>query len=153
MADSLSCIYLHLIWSTKHRSPLITDGIRPALHSYMAGTFQNLNCPAVLINSVADHVHVLCRFDRDIKVRDLMKEVKQSSSKWIKSANDGGHTFKGFYWQTGYGAFSVGPTQVPDVMAYIAEQAEHHKKVSFQDELRRFLKVYKIAYDERYVWD
>jgi putative transposase len=123
-------MYLHLVWSTKDRAPLITDAIRPHLHAYMAGTFSELGCPALLINSVPDHTHVLCRFGRDITVKDLLKEVKQGSSKWIKSADGGGRTFRGFYWQNGYGSFSVGPTQVKNVLAYIAGQAQHHKRVT-----------------------
>lgn len=81
---------------------------------------------------------------------DLLEEVKKRSSKWIKTQGDAYHQF---YWQNGYGAFSVNPSQLDVVIKYISNQHEHHKKVSFQDEYRAFLKKYKVDFDERYVWD
>ena len=153
MPQSLACIYLHLIWSTKNRMPTLTDDIRSKLHAYMNGTFEKLECPALLINSVTDHVHALIRFRRSIEIKTLLKEVKQSSSKWIKTPDAGGTRLRQFHWQDGYGAFSIGKSQVPEVLHYIEGQQEHHKRVTFQDEYRKFLKAYEIAYDERYVWD
>jgi hypothetical protein len=89
------------------------------------------------------HVHALIRFGRGIDLSTLLKEVKQGSSKWIKGPDTGGPAFRGFHWQKGYGAFSIGQSQVDDVLGYIRKQQEHHQKVTFQDEYRKFLKAYE----------
>jgi REP element-mobilizing transposase RayT len=97
-----------------------------------------------------DHVHVLCSLSKNWSVARLLQKVKEDSSKWIKTK---GAAFRGFYWQGGYGAFSIGESGVAALKRYIARQKEHHRRVSFQDEMRAFFRKYGIAYDERYVWD
>ncbi|HWW01982.1 MAG TPA: transposase [Candidatus Acidoferrum sp.] len=149
MPQSLSKILVHLIFSTKHREPLIGPVIRPRLHAYIVGILDNLKSPSLQTGGVADHVHILCALSRTISSAKLLEEVKKSSSKWMK--DDGG--VPGFSWQAGYGAFSIGESQADDVIRYIQNQEEHHRKVTFQDEFRRFLDRYRVAYDERYVWD
>ena len=150
MPQSLARLHIHLVFSTRNREPLIHDGVRDALHRYMATVLQNLGCPPVLVNSVADHVHILFELGPTVSVSEAVEEVKKTSSKWIKTQ---GEEFAGFAWQAGYGAFAVSESNVRTVQAYVAGQAEHHRKRSFQDEYRSFLERHRIAFDERFVWD
>lgn len=150
MPQSLARLYVHLIFSTKHRERLITDRVRDSLHAYMATVLQNFGCPPVLINSVDDHVHILFELARTVAVSQAVEEVKTTSSKWIKTQ---GAEFAGFAWQAGYGAFSVSESIVPTVRDYVANQREHHRVKSFQEEYRTFLEKHGVAFDERYVWD
>ena len=150
MPQSLARLHIHLVFSTKYRQPLITDPVREALHAYMATVLKNLGCMPVLINSVADHVHILFDLARTVSVSRAVEDVKKSSSKWIKTQ---GPEFASFAWQAGYGAFAVSESNVPTVRAYIARQQEHHRRKSFQEEYRAFLDRHGVAYDEKYVWD
>ena len=150
MPQSLSSILIHLIFSTKHREPFITPTIETELHPYMAKIFRGLRSPSLAINGTSDHLHVLFALGRVIAITDLVEEIKTESSKWIKTK---GPEFRNFHWQNGYGAFSIGQSQVPAMKRYIARQKQHHRRVTFQEEYRKFLKAYGIEYDERYVWD
>jgi len=116
----------------------------------MAKIFRELKSPSLAINGTSDHLHILFSLARTIAVADVVQEVKTESSKWIKTK---GAEFRNFQWQRGYGAFSVGQSQVAEVKRYIARQKIHHQRITFQDEYRKFLKSYGIEYDERYVWD
>jgi len=149
MPQSLSRVLIHLVFSTKHREPLISQEVRPRLHAYMVGILDNLKSPSLQTGGVDDHIHILCVLGRTISQANLVEEVKKSSSKWMKA--EGG--VPNFSWQAGYGAFSIGESQVDTVIRYIRNQEEHHGKVTYQEEYRRFLERYKVAYDERYVWD
>lgn len=120
------------------------------MHAYLAGTCRNQDCPSLIVGGVEDHVHILCSLGRQTTVADLVRELKRESSKWIKSR---GRQFAEFHWQNGYGAFSVSPSHAPSLQRYIRNQEEHHRQETFQDEFRRLLKKYGVAYDERYVWD
>ncbi|MCB9855211.1 MAG: IS200/IS605 family transposase [Phycisphaerales bacterium] len=150
MSQSLSNLHIHLIFSTKHREPLIANAIRDEMHAYMATVLKGLNCAPQMINSVDDHVHALFDLSRTHALSDVIKDVKASSSKWIKAKGD---EFRAFAWQAGYGAFAVSESNVASVVAYIKRQEEHHRTRSFQDEFRLFLKRHRIEFDERYVWD
>ena len=150
MPQSLSSILIHLIFSTKNHEPFITEEIEKELYPYMATIFKGLKSPSLTIGGTTDHVHVLFSLSRVIKIADLVEEVKTESSKWIKTK---GAEFRNFHWQRGYGAFSIGQSQLSSVKRYIARQKVHHQRVKFQDEYRKFLKSYGIDYDERYVWD
>ena len=150
MPQSLSSILIHLIFSTRNRQPFITEEIEKELHPYMATIFRGMKSPSLTIGGTTDHVHVLFSLSRVIKIADLVEEVKTESSKWIKTKRA---EFRNFHWQRGYGAFSIGQSQVSSVKRYIARQKVHHQRVTFQDEYRKFLKSYGIDYDERYVWD
>ncbi|SMD43880.1 REP element-mobilizing transposase RayT [Aquiflexum balticum DSM 16537] len=150
MAQSLVKNYLHIVFSTKHRQPLISPEIANELYSYLGGICNNLDCSPIKIGGHIDHIHILCLLSKKITLIKLLEEIKSHSSKWVKTK---GESLKSFYWQDGYGAFSVNPTEVNTVIKYIENQAEHHKKRTFQDEYRAFLKKYKVEYDERYVWD
>jgi len=150
MPQSLSSILIHLVFSTKNREPFITPAIETELHPYLATIFRALKSPSLCINGTADHVHVLFSLARVITIADLLEEAKTESSKWIKTK---GREFRNFHWQKGYGAFSIGQSNVASLKRYIHGQKQHHQRVSFQDEYRKFLKAYAIDYDERYVWD
>jgi REP element-mobilizing transposase RayT len=133
MPQSLARLHIHLIFSTKNRESVLHDKVRPSLHSYLATVLQRLDCPPELINSVEDHVHILFELGRTVALSKAIEEVKKSSSKWIKTQ---GPEFALFAWQGGYGAFAVSESNVPIVRDYIANQAEHHRKISFQNEYR-----------------
>jgi putative transposase len=148
--QSLSNILVHLIYSTKNRERLINDAVREELHRYSAAIFKACDCPAILINSVEDHVHTVFALARTATISHIVEEVKTSTSKWIKSK---GTEFSRFYWQAGYGGFSVSQSNLDQVLKYVANQAEHHRHKTFQEEYREFLKRHGIAFDERYVWD
>jgi len=150
MSQSLARIHLHLVFSTKDRAPLIIDKIRDPLHRYMATVLKNLGCHANLINSVEDHVHLLFELGRTAAVSKVVEDVKKSSSKWIKTQSDGAGEFA---WQNGYGAFSVSHSNIEAVKNYIAGQGEHHRKRTFQEELRTLLEKHGVEYDERYIWN
>jgi REP element-mobilizing transposase RayT len=116
----------------------------------MAKIFRELKSPSLTIDGTRDHLHILFSLGRVIKVADLVEEVKTESSKWIKTK---GSEFRTFHWQKGYGAFSIGQSNVTTLKSYIRKQKQHHQRVTFEDEYRKFLKAYGIDYDERYVWD
>jgi putative transposase len=150
MPQSLSSLLVHLIYSTKDRYPFIIPEIESELHAYTSTILRELDCPALAMNGTEDHVHILFRLSRTRTVAEIVEEIKTSTSKWIKTK--GGLLTK-FYWQNGYGAFSIGESGVKALKEYIANQKEHHRKKTFQDEFRAFLHKYLIEYDERYVWD
>jgi putative transposase len=150
MGQSLVKNYVHIVFSTKYRQPLILPPVEAELHSYLGGICNKLECTVVKVGGYTDHVHILCMLSKKIALMKLMEELKGSSSKWIKTK---GELYKNFYWQDGYGAFSVGPGRIDQVIAYIANQHQHHSAKTFQDEYRLLLNKHKVTYDERYVWD
>ncbi len=150
MPQSLSKVYLHIVFSTKNREPWLRPEIRVETHRYLGGVAGHHDCPALIVGGVADHVHLLCVLGRTITQANLLMELKRSSSRWVKKRFEG---LAGFALQNGYGAFSIGQSQVEQVTRYIERQEEHHRRVSFQDEFRALLKKYQVEYDERYVWD
>ena len=150
MPQSLARLHIHLVFSTKNRETLIADLVRDSLHRYMASVLQNLGCAPVLINSVEDHAHLLFDLARTVSISQVVEEVKKSSSKWIKTQ---GQEFARFAWQAGYGAFAVSESNVGTVRTYIANQREHHRTKTFQEEYRAFLERHNVTFDERYVWD
>ena len=151
MSQSLSAVYLHLVFSTKERRAYLRDKtVRDALHAYLGGISNQLECPPVRIGGVEDHVHLLARLGRTITQAEWVKELKRVSNAWLKGK---GREFADFQWQGGYACFSVSPSNLEQVNDYIAKQEEHHRKVTFQDELRALLLKHSIEFDERYVWD
>lgn len=150
MPQSLSSILVHLIFSTKNREPFISLAIESELHPYMATIFREHDSPSLIIDGTSDHLHMLFALSRTIAVADLVEEVKTGSSKWIKTK---GSEFRNFHWQKGYGAFSVAQSNVEVVKRSIHNQKQHHRRVTFQDEYREFLKRYHVEFDKRYVWD
>ena len=150
MPQSLARLHVPLVFSTKERTPWITDAVRESLHSYIATVLADHKCHAVLINSVEDHVHALFELGRSLALSKAVEVVKASSSRWIKAQ---GPEFAAFAWQAGYGAFAVSESNVLAVRDYVADQRKHHEKRSLQDEYRTFLDRHGIALDERFVWD
>ena len=151
MSQSLVQIYVHIVFSTKDRMPFMKDDtFRERVHAYLAGICNKQDCPAIIVGGVADHVHLLCRLGKQIDISSLMREIKRDSSSWVKEEKP---ALSGFYWQSGYGAFSISPSHVDGLRNYIRDQDEHHKTGSFQDEFRRLCAKYGVAIDERYVWD
>ena len=151
MSQSLARIILHVVFSTKNRVPFLkSPEVRAKLHAYVAGALQSIGCEPILINGVEDHVHILCNFSRTVTVANLVEETEKSSSKWMKEQ---GAAYGDFYWQGGYGAFSVSQSKLEEARRYVAMQEEHHRKVSFQDEFRALCRKHGLEVDERYVWD
>jgi len=151
MAQSLSQVHLHLIFSTKNRAPYLLDaGIRDEMYAYLATAFRGQNAPAHTIGGMPDHVHALFSLPRDKDVATIVAAVKRNSSIWMKKK---GPDYGAFQWQSGYGVFSVSHSNLKRVIRYVRSQEEHHKALSFQDEFRRFLRRHGVEYDERYVWD
>ena len=151
MPQSLAKVLMHIVFSTKSRYPFFVDkNLREEMHAYLGGTCNNLDCPVLTVGGVADHVHILCALSRNLSIAKLVGEIKRGSSKWVKT---NGRILTKFAWQNGYGAFSVSQSDVERARKYIATQEEHHRKKTFQDEYRAFLKEYEVEYDERYVWD
>ena len=150
MPQSLSAVYIHLVFSTKERRPFLRDEtMRAALHSYLGGISKQLGCAPIVTGGMEDHVHLLARFGRTITQAEWVKELKRVSNLWLKEE----HAIRGFEWQGGYASFSVSQSNLEQVKKYIANQSEHHKKINFQDELRLLLKRHRVEWDERYIWE
>ena len=150
MPQSLAKLLVHLVFSTKHRAPLLPGDFYEPLRRYTSGILDERKCHLVEMNNVADHVHVLFDLHRTTALSDVVMHVKKGTSRWLKEPTQG---FTGFDWQDGYGAFSLGYSQKDAVVEYIRSQQSHHAQVAFQDEFRALLVRYEIEYDERYVWD
>jgi len=151
MPQSLTNLLVHLVFSTLERQPFLSEPrLREEMHRYLGGIVKEQGGHSLEVGGIADHVHLLVAIRQTTTIADLVRDLKRSSSIWIKR-RDG--SLKGFAWQGGYGAFSVGQTEVEVVRAYIQNQEEHHQRPSFQEEYRAFLEKYKIPYDERYVWE
>ena len=150
MPQSLSNIMVHIVFSTKDRTACFDDAIRPRLHAYLASVARESGCECPRVGGTEDHVHLAVQMSRTLTIAKLVEVVKTSSSKWLKSQSP---NLAKFAWQRGYGAFSVGPTDLDALLAYIDNQGEHHRTRTFQEEYRGFLKKYAVAFDERYVWD
>jgi len=151
MSQSLAKVLIHVVFSTKYRYPFLAErGVRHEMHAYLGGTCNGIGCPVLSVGGAADHVHVVCRLSRNITMAKAIGDIKRSSSKWIKSK---GKMLGKFAWQNGYGAFSVGESELERVLKYVEGQEEHHQKKTFQDEYRLFLREYGVEYDERFVWD
>ena len=151
MPQSLSNVLLHVIFSTKHRQPLLRNPeLRDVMTGHLVGTFRNIKCPSLITTVVEDHVHVLCNLHRTITIAQLLEKLKTNSSARIKQESPG---LRDFHWQNGYGAFSVSQSNVESVTAYIVNQEEHHRTRTFQEEFRLLLKRHRVECDERYVWD
>ena len=150
MANTYTQIYVHAVFAVQERACLIRKEWREELFKYICGIFKNKRIKRIAIGGVEDHVHILCRLSKTLDVSTLVRELKRDSSKWIKEQDS---QLGDFYWQQGYGAFSISPSHVEPLIQYISNQDQHHLGESFQDEYRRLCKHYGVAIDERYVWD
>jgi putative transposase len=149
MPQSLSCLLMHLIFSTKDRFPLLgQEDLLSRTHAYLGGILRDTNCPSLVVGGTPDHVHAFFQLSRTQHVAKVVEIIKSNSSRWLKSQG-----INNFAWQRGYACFSVGKSQAETLVAYIRNQAAHHRHVSYQEEVREILKRYEVAFDERYVWD
>ena len=146
MPQSLSKVIVHIIFSTKDREPWLGSEVRPRMHAYLATVCREL----VRVGGVADHVHIVTTLPRTVSQAQLVEQIKKASSKWIKALDPRYHSF---FWQRGYGAFSVSPSQLDTVVQYVEAQQQHHRTHSFQEEYRELLRRHGVDFDERYVWD
>ena len=148
MPQSLSCILIHAVFSTKKRHPFLADpDFRSEVHAYIGGISKRLGCPPVAIGGVEDHVHALVWFSRTVTVADWIKEIKRVSCSFAKGREPR------FGWQAGYGVYSVDLHGLDCAAAYVRNQEQHHKKVTFQEELRQLMAEHGLEWDERYIWD
>src|SRR5438874_12807546 len=144
MPQSLSAVYIHLVFSAKDRRPLMRDKpTRDALHSYLGGVSKQLDCPPIRVGGVEDHVHLLARFGRTITQAEWVKELKRVSNIWLKKE----YSFTNFEWQGGYADFSVSHSNLEQIKRYIAIQEQHHLKIGFQDELRALFRRHRMEWD------
>jgi REP element-mobilizing transposase RayT len=151
MPQSLARIRLHTVFSTKNRHPFLADAdIRDQMKAYLGATTKRLGCSPIRISFLCDHVHMLTTLTRTLAVSGWVKEIKRVTSTWMKTC---GHSYSPFRWQSGYGVFSVGLSEINTVRRYIENQETHHRHTTFKDEYRRLLTQHGIAFDERYVWD
>jgi REP element-mobilizing transposase RayT len=149
MDHSFTALHFHIIFSTKHRLPLLTPDIKPRLFDYLGGMIRTMDGAPLLINGPADHLHILATLPAKLALANVLRELKADASGWIKTA----FSLPDFAWQTGYAAFTVSKSGLPTVRDYIANQEEHHRRLSFQEEYLEFLKRHEIDYDPRFVFD
>lgn len=149
MSQSLVKIIVHVVFSTKNRVDIITPEIEARLYGYIEGIIRNNKARMIIAGGTANHIHILISIGR-CDIAELVGDIKRDSSSWIEKQGD---QFRGFYWQRGYGAFSIGESQVPAVSRYIRDQKTHHTKQSYQDEFRALCRKYGVEIDERYCWD
>ena len=148
MPHTFTSLLTHIIFSTKDRLHLIDDDLRPHLHAYLGGIVRELKGTPLIINGTDDHVHLLIALPPTVSLSDTLRVIKTNSSRWAHETRR-----RPFAWQSGYGAFSVSRSNVAAVTHYIAQQEEHHRKVSFKEEFISFLKKHEIEFDERYIWE
>jgi putative transposase len=149
MAQTLVSLYVHIVFSTKNRVDMIQTDVEEELWAYIGGILKNNKSKLLASNGTQNHIHLLISLSKNIALSELVGDVKRDSSKWIKTK---GEHYQNFQWQDGYGAFSVGYTQIADVETYIANQKIHHAEINFEDELRYFLNKYEVNFDEKFIW-
>lgn len=148
MPQSLSKVYIHIVFSTKKGYRYIDEEIRPKLQGYIVGIFNNLRIVVKEIYANPDHIHILCTLPRILTIAEIVNKIKSNSSRWIKAQN-----VDHFKWQDGYGVFSVSKSELGKVQDYIRFQNKHHDTVSYKEEMRQFFEEFDVEYDEQYVWD
>ena len=146
MAQTLHRILVHVVFSTKDRAPLLKVPIRPRLFAYLGGVVRSLGGEPLIVNGVADHVHVLLTLPSTVTLAEAMRRIKAKSSHWLRQET------QDFAWQPGYAAFSVSQSNVARVTKYIVNQEEHHKRMGFKDEFLSLLKRNELEYEERFLW-
>jgi putative transposase len=150
MSQSLNKVIPHIIFSTKNREPWLNASVRPRMHAYLAEICRDFGADAFRVGGVADHVHIVATLPRNFSQAEMIEQIKKPSSKWIKDADA---NCRRFFWQRGYGAFSVSLSQLDSVRQYVDRQPDHHRTRTFQEEYRQMLRTHGIDFDERYVWD
>ena len=149
MSQSLSKLYVHVIFHVKNECALIRQEDETELYAYIGGIIKQTSSHPILINGIDNHIHILTTLSKNISLADFIKMVKENSSRWIKTK---GLHYIGFEWQGGYSGYSVSQSKLEIVSRYIANQKEHHKTISFRDEYLMFLKEYGVNFDESFLW-
>ena len=149
MAQSLSKLYVHIIFHVKNEKLLIRQENEKELYAYIGGIIKQTSSYPIMINGTSDHLHVLSTLSKNISLADFVKKIKENSSRWIKTK---GLHYQDFAWQGGYSGYSVSQSKVKIVEKYVENQKEHHKKVSFREEYLTFLKEHEINFDESFLW-
>ena len=149
MAQSLSQLYVHIVFHIKTTSPIILAETSSELYAYIGGIINRLECKPIMIGGYIDHLHVFCILSKNVALAKLVEEIKRNSSRWIKTKSP---HYKNFAWQNGYGGFSVSPSHYDNVKHYIERQVEHHGKVKFEDEYNQLLKKYNVEYNSEYLF-
>ena len=150
MGQSLTKIYVHIVFHVKNNKLLIREKEMDELYAYMGAIIKDYDSIPIVINGVGNHVHILCVQSKNIALAKLVERIKSGSSKWIKTKDE---YYRSFKWQGGYGAFSVSQSIHDVTKRYIENQKAHHAKGSFKDEYLELLKKYKVEYNEKYLWD
>jgi REP-associated tyrosine transposase len=150
MAQSLAQLYTHIVFSTKKHYPFIKPQIEVELYSYIGGTIKKIGGVPFIINGTSDHIHIFSTLPKTISLAKFVEEIKRNSSRWIKTK---GNLWQKFAWQNGYAGFSVSSSKKDVLVKYITNQKDHHKKMTYKEEVIKFLQEYNIEYDERYLWD
>ena len=149
MSQSLSKLFVHIVFHIKTGSVGIDKTISKELYAYMGAVIKDNESIPIVINGIENHIHILCVMSKNIALAKLIEEIKRHSSRWIKTQ---GEQYCQFAWQGGYGAFSVSSSIHDKTKRYIENQEAHHKKMTFKDEYLLFLKEYGINYNEQYLW-
>ena len=149
MPQSFGSLHCHLVFSTKHRLPQINADLQPRLFEYIGGILRNHASCLVAAGGMPDHVHLLTSLGRTISVADAVRVIKTNSSRWLHDEL----ALRDFHWQDGYGAFAVSYSNVDSVKAYLANQEQHHRRQSYQEEFLELLRRHELTWDDRYVWD
>lgn len=149
MGQSLSKLYVHIIFHTKNNLGLIKHQDKNDLYAYLGAIIKDNGSIPILINGIEDHIHILCVMSKNIALSKFVEEIKRHSSRWIKTK---GQHYRLFAWQNGYAAFSVSSSLHEKTKMYIQNQEIHHRKTTFKEELIAFLKEYKVDYNEQYLW-
>ena len=149
MAQSLSKLYIHLIFHIKTSSQPIREADLDRVHSYIGKLVNTTGCKVIQVGGICDHAHVLFLLSKDVAISHVVEEVKRNSSRWIKTIDS---YYRTFAWQNGYAAFSVSQSVVDKTLEYVKNQDKHHAKISFQEEYRKFLESYEIEYNNEYVF-
>jgi putative transposase len=149
MSRTFTNLLTHLVFSTKNREPLVVPDLKSELYAYLGGLTRELKGKAYSIGGYDDHVHMLVNLPPVISISDALRFIKSNSSGWIHDK----WLQRPFAWQPGYGAFSVSKSNVPHVCEYIANQEEHHRRISFREEFMEFLRRHELPFDEPHIWD
>jgi REP element-mobilizing transposase RayT len=150
MANTYTQLYIHVVFAVKGRANVISKSWRDQLYQYITGIIKNKNQKLMIINGVGDHLHILLSLKPDCILSELIRDIKSNSSKWV---NDNGYVMGKFEWQSGFGAFSLGASQLTSLTNYIKNQEEHHRKKTFREEYIEFLKDYEIDFKSEYIFE
>ena len=150
MSQTLTDLNYHMVFSTKGRQPMLPPSIRERVHEFIGGIIREMGGTSHRIGGIVDHVHIVCVLPPKISVSDAVRTIKANSSRWIRGLSP---KHRIFGWQAGYSAFTISQSRLDDVIRYVANQEEHHRKMTFREELMGLLKKHGVEYDERYIWE